>query len=119
LLSRSSSGKRRINIFQILMRAGMVGGEAGALAQRELADLLLKPPLDDIDLLNWQAFDRAIGIGYEYTARVLHAQPDLPRHAPAARPAARSPGSLIEEIERRERSVAAAARAPFPQREAE
>jgi NTE family protein len=119
MLSRSGSGKRRINIFQILMRAGMVGGEAGALAQRELADLLLKPPLDDIDLLNWQAFDRAIGIGYEYTAQVLRALPDLPRHAPAARAAARGPSSLMEEIERRERSVAAVARAPFPQREAE
>jgi NTE family protein len=71
LLSRSSRGRRRINIFQILMRAGIVGGEAAALAQRERADVLLKPPLDDIDLLNWQAFDRAIRIGYEYTAQVL------------------------------------------------
>jgi len=115
MLSRSSSGKRRINIFQILMRAGMVGGEAGALAQRELADLLLKPPLDDIDLLNWQAFDRAIGIGYQYTAQVLRALPDLPRHAPAPRPAVRSPSSLLDEIERRESGVAAV----LPQREAE
>jgi NTE family protein len=115
LLSRSSGGKRRINIFQILMRAGMVGGEAGALAQRELADLLLKPPLDDVDLLNWHAFDRAIRIGYEYTAEILRVLPDLPRHAPVARLPARPASSLIAAIERRERSVAA----PLPQREAE
>jgi len=121
LLSRSSSGKRRINIFQILMRAGMVGGEAGILAQRELADLLIRPPLDDIDLLNWKAFERAIGIGYEYTTQVLGARPDLPRHAAAVRLPSRAPSSLIGAVERRERGVAAVARTrtPFPQRETE
>jgi NTE family protein len=108
LLSRARGGKRRINIFQILMRAGMVGGEAAALAQRELADLLIKPPLDDIDLLNWRAFDRAISLGYEHTARVLSARPDLPRHAPAPRSPAPPPSSLVAAIERREREVAAA-----------
>ena len=53
-------GERRVNIFQVLMHAGMVNSAASERIQRELADVLLKPPLTHIDLLNWQAFDRAI-----------------------------------------------------------
>jgi NTE family protein len=115
LLSRSGSGRRPINIFQILMRAGTVGGEATALAQRELADLLLRPPLDDIDLLNWKAFDRAIRIGYEYTARVLDGLSDLPRQTPSVRLPPRAPTSLVAAVERRERSATGV----LPQGEAE
>ena len=57
---------RRINIFQILMQAGMVNSVSSAAAQRSLADVLLKPPLASIDLLDWRAFDRAIEAGYHY-----------------------------------------------------
>ena len=90
---------RRINIFQILMRAGMVNSVSGAAAQRSLADILLKPPLGDIDLLEWRAFDRAIDAGYQYARRVLAELPDLPRLAPAPKEAV--PTSLSMEIERR------------------
>jgi NTE family protein len=115
MLSRSATGKRPINIFQILMRAGTVGGEAAALAQRELADLLLRPPLDDIDLLNWQAFERAIRVGYEHTARILDALPDLPRHAPADPFPVRAPSSLVAAVRRREFGATVV----LPRREAE
>ncbi len=81
LFSRLPDGHRRINIFQILMRAGMVGSDLTALAQREMADIILKPPLDDVDLLNWQAFERAIDVGYEHTREVLANAPQLPRVA--------------------------------------
>ncbi len=40
---------------------------------------MLKPPLANIDLLNWRAFDRAIAAGYEYACRILEGLPDLPR----------------------------------------
>jgi len=98
--ARSRSGKRRINIFQILMHAGMVNSVSGAAAQRTLADVVLKPPLANIDLLNWHAFDRAIEAGYEYARRALEELPDLPR---LAAPAAKRPAtnSLAAEIERR------------------
>jgi NTE family protein len=59
--------KHRINILQILWRSGMVNSAANTLARRELSDLLLQPPLEQIDMLNWRAFDRAIDAGYRYT----------------------------------------------------
>src|SRR6185503_5445280 len=59
------------NILRILLRAGMVNSNATTLAHREKTDLLLQPPLAQIDLLNWKAFDRAITAGYDYTVRRL------------------------------------------------
>ena len=58
--------KQRINILQILWRSGMVNSAANTIARRELSDLLLQPPLEQIDMLNWRAFDRAIDAGYRY-----------------------------------------------------
>lgn len=58
--------KQRINILQILWRSGMVNSAANTIARRELSDLLLQPPLEQIDMLNWRAFDRAIEAGYQY-----------------------------------------------------
>ncbi|HEY0683437.1 MAG TPA: patatin-like phospholipase family protein [Steroidobacter sp.] len=58
--------KQRINILQILWRSGMVNSTANTAARRELSDLLLQPPLEQIDMLNWRAFDRAIEAGYRY-----------------------------------------------------
>src|SRR5271165_1552109 len=40
--ARSRSGRRRINIFQILMHAGMVNSVSSTAAQRTLADVMLK-----------------------------------------------------------------------------
>ncbi len=93
-------GGRRLNIFQILMRAGMVNSASSAATQRSLADLVLKPPLTNIDLLDWHAFDRAIEAGYGYARGVLCEVDNLPRIAPVAgiRPAV---SSLSAEIERR------------------
>jgi NTE family protein len=69
---------RRPNIFRILWRAGMVNSSATTVAHREKTDLLLQPPLAPVDFLNWQEFDRAIALGYEYTMRRLE---DLPSDA--------------------------------------
>ena len=77
--SRRQNGQRRINIFQVLIRAGMINSATTAAQQRELADLLLKPPLTNIDLLNWQAFDRAIDTGYEYACGALAQADSVPR----------------------------------------
>jgi NTE family protein len=67
--------RNRPNIFQILWRAGMVNSSAVTAAHREKTDLLLQPPLAQIDMLNWAAFEKAIAIGYEYAARRLEALP--------------------------------------------
>jgi NTE family protein len=96
-------GKRRINIFQILMHSGMVNSVSSAAAQRELADVLLKPPLANVDLLNWRAFDRAIQAGYDYARVALEALPAIPRLPAAPRCAPRN--SLAAELERRWRLV--------------
>jgi NTE family protein len=92
-------GQRRINIFQILMHSGMINSTSSAAAQRELADVLLKPPLANVDLLNWRAFDRAIQAGYDYARDALEALPALPRLPAAADRTARN--SLAAELEKR------------------
>jgi NTE family protein len=92
-------GKRSINIFQILMHSGMINSASSAASQRERADVLLKPPLGNVDLLNWHAFDRAILAGYDYARLALEGLPHIPR-LPAAD--GRNPrNSLTAELQRR------------------
>ena len=91
--------KRRINIFQILMHSGMVNSASSAAMQRERADVLMKPPLANVDLLNWRAFDRAIQAGYDYARLALEGLPAIPR-LPAPIERAR-PNSLAAELARR------------------
>jgi NTE family protein len=92
-------GKQRINIIQILMHSGMINSASSAAAQRDLADVLLKPPLANVDLLNWRAFDRVIQAGYDYARVALETLPAIPR-LPAA-PERTSRNSLAEELVRR------------------
>lgn len=97
---RVPASKRRINIIQILMQAGMVNSAASAGAQRSLADVLFKPTLANVDLLNWRAFDRAIEAGYVDAQRMLMELPNIPRLA-ATIAAPRGVSSLATEIGRR------------------
>ncbi len=97
---RAHRPHKRIYIFQILMYAGLVNSAASAAVQRTLADVLLKPPLANVDLLNWHAFDRAIEAGYAYARSALDGFPDLPRIA--TRPKERQGmSSLSAELEKR------------------
>jgi predicted acylesterase/phospholipase RssA len=82
------------------MHAGMINSTASERAQRELADVLMKPPLANIDLLNWQAFDRAIQAGYDYARRALDELPNIPRIIPPAAGGAKANSALLE-LERR------------------
>jgi NTE family protein len=75
LMSWLRSRRNLPNIFQILWRSGMVNSNAMTAAHREKTDLLLQPPLAQIDMLNWQAFEKAIEVGYEYAARRLESLP--------------------------------------------
>lgn len=70
---RRGDRPKRPNIVQILLRSGMVNSAAASAEHRQLSDLLLTPPLERIDLLDWQAFDRALEIGYRCAAEALDA----------------------------------------------
>ncbi len=61
---------------------------------------MLKPPLANVDLLNWHAFDRAIEAGYAYACRALEDLPHVPRLAPSVIEK-RNVSSLAAELERR------------------
>jgi NTE family protein len=76
------------SIFQILWRAGMVNSNASTVAHRAQSDLILQPPLAEVDMLNWDAFDRAIQVGYEYAVRRLE---ELPADSPLLKCAADLP----------------------------
>lgn len=61
----------RPGLLPILLRAGMVNTEVTSARRRELADHLLTPPLGEVGLTEWKAYDRAIELGYRYTRRAL------------------------------------------------
>jgi NTE family protein len=61
-------------IISVLMRSGMVSSDVQTTAYRKRVDLLLDPPIETIDFLDWQAFDRAIEAGYRTTMEALDRQ---------------------------------------------
>ena len=68
--------RRRPNIFQVLWRSGMVNSATATAARRELTDLLLQPNLEQVDLLNWHAFQRAIDAGHRHATERLATLPE-------------------------------------------
>ena len=72
---------RRPGILSILLRSGMVNAEAASQERRAQTSLLLTPPLQDIELLDWRAFERAIEIGYRHAREMLGAAA-APRELP-------------------------------------
>jgi NTE family protein len=79
LLRWAKARRRCPSIFQILWRAGMVNSTASTIAHRAQSDLILQPSLAEVDMLDWDAFDRAIQAGYEYAVKKLQ---ELPADAP-------------------------------------
>ncbi len=68
-------------IVTMLLRAGTIGSEVETEHSRSHVDLLIEPPLEDIAMRDWRAFDRAIESGYRYTRDRLKAV-DLSRFRP-------------------------------------
>jgi NTE family protein len=66
------------SIVRILLRSALVASTARAQEDRQAADLLIVPPMNHIDLLDWTSFDAAIELGYRATMEVL----DKARAAP-------------------------------------
>jgi NTE family protein len=61
----------RPNILQILLRAGMVNSASTMANNRAQCDLMIRPPVDTLELLDWHSFDRAIQIGYAHTVALI------------------------------------------------
>jgi len=65
-------------IVPVLVRAGTINSDVQNELARRQADLLLVPPLEEIDILDWKAFDRAVEIGYRYASEQLAETPFKP-----------------------------------------
>jgi NTE family protein len=62
-------------IVPVLVRAGTISSEVqNELAWRQ-ADLLLVPPLEEVGILDWKAFDPAVNVGYRYASEQLAETP--------------------------------------------
>lgn len=62
---------RRPPIVSILIRSATVTGEEQDREQSASADLLIEPPLGNIEIRDWKAFDEAVEIGYAHASRML------------------------------------------------
>jgi NTE family protein len=61
------------SIVRILLRSALVSSMAHAAEDRQAADLLIVPPMTQIDLLDWTSFEAAVEIGYRTTMEGLDA----------------------------------------------
>ena len=59
------------NIIGLLMRAGTVGSDAQIRHLRPHVDLLIEPRLDQISMLDWKSYAKAIEGGYRQTVDLL------------------------------------------------
>jgi NTE family protein len=69
------------SIVRILLRSALVASAARTMEDRMAADLLITPPLQRYDLLDWTSFDAAIEIGYRTTMEALDKARTLPTGA--------------------------------------
>ena len=58
-------------LAQLLVGAAMVGSRSAKASARGAVQLLLEPPLPDVGLLDWRAFDRIVEAGYAYAREVI------------------------------------------------
>jgi NTE family protein len=66
-----SAGPRIPPIVDLLIRAATVNSDALARTVCAQASVLFQPPLATVNLLDWQACDRTIDIGYRYATDKL------------------------------------------------
>ncbi len=66
------------SIVRILLRSALVASANRAIEDRAAADLLIVPPMDQRDLLDWTSFDAAIEVGYRTTMEALDKARALP-----------------------------------------
>jgi len=79
------------SIVRILLRSALVSSDEASARQREVADLVFRPPAAGIDLLDWQAMDRVIEIGYRHALAVIEKErAEHPEGVLARNPAVRT-----------------------------
>ena len=49
----------------------MVNSASTAENNRKHSDCMIKSPVEQLELLDWQIFDRAIEIGYQHTRHLI------------------------------------------------
>jgi NTE family protein len=69
------------SIVRILLRSALISSTARAAEDRAAADLMIVPPMDRYDLLDWTNFDAAIETGYRSTMEALDKARTLPTGA--------------------------------------
>ncbi len=69
------------SIVRILLRSALVSSTARAAEDRAACDLLIVPPMQRFDLLDWTSFDAAIETGYRATMEVIDRAHGLPTGA--------------------------------------
>jgi NTE family protein len=67
-------------IVDLLFRAATVSSDALGRAARGQADILFKPALETVDLLDWKACDRAIDAGYRHAIELLEQRDKATAH---------------------------------------
>jgi NTE family protein len=66
------------SIVRILLRSALISSTALAHRERAACDLLIVPPVERFDLLDWTSFNDAIEIGYRSTMETLEKARTLP-----------------------------------------
>ena len=59
------------NIINILMAAGAMSSHAQVRALRNHVDLLIEPPLGEVNMLDWKAFHFTVNAGYRHAMEIL------------------------------------------------
>lgn len=66
------------SIVRILLRSALVASTSRAAEDRAASEMLIVPPMNHIDLLDWTSFDAAIELGYRTTMEGLEKARTLP-----------------------------------------
>ncbi len=74
MLGRKKQSKLAMpNLFEIMMKSSLISSAQQTNKNRDLADLFLNPPTENVRLLDFKSMDEVIEIGYRYTCQRLEA----------------------------------------------
>jgi len=75
LLSHARQGTP--NILRVLMAASTISSHTQIRKMRSHVDLLIEPPLAEVSMLDWKAFNSTVDAGYRHTMEVLEKKKGL------------------------------------------
>lgn len=58
-------------IFEVMLRASLVGSASQSQRNKSVADVYLNPPVEDFGLLQFKSFDEIVEAGYDYANKVM------------------------------------------------